>query len=770
MNKWVPIVSFFIVLSFGFYLINFQVHASTPQSNVSSDYINSLSLQRSFPIKEDRAIIILDKKVQEPDIKEILNNHPGLEIGFIYEEVFHGFSVTGPPEAIAQLKKTYASEKIFPSYQYKIADTKPTHLSSPNKLYPLQDQMNSSIDLIGTKQIRHFQDENGNRLTGRGMVVGIIDTGVDYEHPDLRGNYLKGYDFVDMDDDPMETKRQGPLDTIHGTHVTGVIVANGNMQGIAPEAKFIAYRALGPGGTGTTEQILAAIEHAIKDKVDVLNLSIGININGPDLPISLALDMAVKKGIIAVTSNGNAGPELWTVGSPGTSYQAISVGASTPELDYPYLQINEKEFRLTPFIGSRAWPQNCSFHIIDGRKGRKNELEELDITGKIVLIKRSDAEISEVIDHAIEKGARGIIIYNNEEGDFTGGLGKEVPVPVASLPSGAGAALKNELKKGSQWVRIITKKVADELASFSSRGPVTFTWNIKPDVVAPGVSIMSTAPSGYVALQGTSMASPHVAGACLLLKQAHPDWSPQQIKAALMNTGKFLKKDDNESYETFEQGAGRIQLDQALTTNTLVLPSSLVFGRTRGEKFTKIKRTLQVENVSVNRVRYTFLPPARTDDIVWDFPAPFYLEPGQKKEITVTIEVKEKHRKNKIYNGLLQLQAGSQLIHIPYLYVVDEPDYPRIMGFSFMEGAEKGTYKYEVYLPGGADELGIVLYDPETYRFIGTLVQEKNVKRGLVSKEIQKQRNIPDGIYKAVAFAKKGDRTDYLEQIIELAE
>ena len=83
---------FFIVLSFGFYLINFQVHASTPQSNVSSDYINSLSLQRSFPIKEDRAIIILDKKVQEPDIKEILNNHPGLEIGFIYEEVFHGFS------------------------------------------------------------------------------------------------------------------------------------------------------------------------------------------------------------------------------------------------------------------------------------------------------------------------------------------------------------------------------------------------------------------------------------------------------------------------------------------------------------------------------------------------------------------------------------------------------------------------------------------------------------------------------------------------------
>ncbi|MDV2887781.1 S8 family serine peptidase, partial [Alkalihalophilus pseudofirmus] len=93
--------------------------------------------------------------------------------------------------------------------------------------------------------------------------------------------------------DPMETLTAGKA-TIHGTHVAGVIAANGKIKGVAPEAKIVAYRALGPGGGGTTEQVLAAIDQAIKDKVDIINLSLGNSINGPDLPISLALDRAVN--------------------------------------------------------------------------------------------------------------------------------------------------------------------------------------------------------------------------------------------------------------------------------------------------------------------------------------------------------------------------------------------------------------------------------------------------------------------------------------------
>lgn len=127
--------------------------------------------------------------------------------------------------------------------------------------------------------------------------------------------------------------------------------------------------------------------------------------------------------------------------------------------------------------------------------------------------------------------------------------------------------------------RTILIEEKDILADFSSRGPVTGTWEIKPDVVAPGVAINSTIPGGYLSLQGTSMAAPHVAGACALIKQAHPNWGPDEIKAALMNTAKPITNQNGQEYKTFEQGSGRIQPLQAIKLETLVLPGSLQFGK-----------------------------------------------------------------------------------------------------------------------------------------------------------------------------------------------
>ena len=89
---------------------------------------------------------------------------------------------------------------------------------------------------------------------------------------------------------------------------------------------------------GSTEQVVAAIDQAIEDRVDILNLSLGNNVNGPDLPISVAINNAVDHGITSVTSSGNSGPKMWTVGSPGTASKAISVGASTPTMRVPYIQ------------------------------------------------------------------------------------------------------------------------------------------------------------------------------------------------------------------------------------------------------------------------------------------------------------------------------------------------------------------------------------------------------------------------------------------------
>src|SRR5699024_12848392 len=114
------------------------------------------------------------------------------------------------------------------------------------------------------------------------------DTGIDYNHPDLMANYAGGFDLIDPDDDTTETQKTEGRPTLHGTHVAGIIGANGDLRGVAPNAEIHAYRALGPGGSGTSVQVIAALEQAVEDGVDVINLSLGIGVNGTDYSSSIS--------------------------------------------------------------------------------------------------------------------------------------------------------------------------------------------------------------------------------------------------------------------------------------------------------------------------------------------------------------------------------------------------------------------------------------------------------------------------------------------------
>lgn len=744
-------------------LVFFLMFSILTLSTTSISMVQATEYERpALPLieKNQQTVIVkVREPISESEIKELLKSYPKLQLRYIYQKVFHGFSVTGPSKEIKKLTKTAFIEKIFPSYTYKL----------DIGLYPqVSNRSFGSINYIGTDEIRHLTDQNGHRLTGKGIKVGVIDTGIDYTHPDLKSSYVKGYDFVDHDHDPMETKNMGPNNTFHGTHVAGVIAANGKMTGVAPEAKLYVYRALGPGGYGTTEMIIAAIDQAIKDRVDVLNLSLGTSINGPDLPTSLALDKAVENGIVAVTANGNSGPELWTVGSPGTSHKAISVGASTPEIQVPHLDYFGQQFRLVPLSGSAPWNLDRSYKLVDCDLGRNKDYHEKEVKGKIVVLKRGRLTFSAKVQTALKHGARAVIIYNHEEGNILGQLEEEVDIPVAFLSKKEGKQLLKQMEMQQGPARIVFKQEKDEMADFSSRGPVTYSWEIKPDVVAPGVGIESTVPGGYMPLAGTSMASPHVAGASAILKQAHPDWSPEQIKAVLMNTSKPLMNSKNRFYQSYEQGAGRIQLEKAVHTQAIIEPATIRYGKITGEPYSETKKTITIENISNSEIRCTFTIPERSDDIAWDLPGPFYLKPREKKEISIGLEVKQKHKQQLLYNGFLKLHAGSQTISIPYLYVVSEPDYPRIMAFSFEKSERDEIYQYEIYLPGGADEYGIALFDPDSYQFIDFLDWGKNVRRGLITKTVKKPENLQKGTYIAVAFAKKSGREDSVEQVIEI--
>jgi len=698
-------------------------------------------------------MMVIVREEEFDKMNESLSKHPNVAIRQTYQHVFYGFSIEGPVRELNKIKEHQAVIHWSPIVSYA-------------------SQIDESVPFIGGEEVRGLFDSGDHRLTGKGVKVAVIDTGIDYEHPDLRRNYAGGYDVIDGDQDPLETTDVRGEGTIHGTHVAGIIAANGKLRGMAPEADIYAYRALGPGGMGTSDQVIAAIDQAIKDNVDIINLSLGNNVNGPDWPTSLALDRAVESGIVAVTSSGNSGPDLWTVGSPGTSSKAISVGASSPPIHLPYLSISglKNPIPIHPLQGAKPWDLKSLDEMVYAGLGREDDFKE-SIKGKIALIERGKIPFTEKVLNAKKRGAKAVIIFNNVKGNFAGSLEVPLDISVASISKKDGLAIK-KLLNHKPVIRTIYEKEEDELADFSSRGPVTTTWAIKPDIVAPGVAIDSTIPDGYLSLHGTSMAAPHVAGACALIKQAHPNWSPEQIKAALMNTAVKLQDDKGRKLAPNEQGAGRINVKQAIEAEVLIYPGSLTFGQfdTNHPRTKKTKKVI-IDNQSNVKKTITFQTPKNKPGIEWVLPKKLFINPGEKKQVEVGVDITPSQMNQGIHEGWITIHLDEKVTELPYAYVIDEPNYPRIMGFELSYGDKPDTFKYQMYLPGGADEAGIALYDPDSLTFIGYLDWLREAPRGLIEGEIKAEDlKVPLGSYKAIVFANKNGQENYLETDILLSE
>lgn len=190
-----------------------------------------------------------------------------------------------------------------------------------------------NIAEVGANQVWTRTDTSGTPITGVGIVVAVIDTGVDYTHPDLGGGFgrgfkvIGGYDFHNGDSDPMD-------DNGHGTHVAGIIAANGILKGVAPGASILAYKALGADGSGSISDVILAIDRAIdpnqdgdtSDHADIISMSLGGKGQSDD-PVCQAVESAISAGVVVVAAAGNDGPSLGTVASPGLAPDAITVGA-----------------------------------------------------------------------------------------------------------------------------------------------------------------------------------------------------------------------------------------------------------------------------------------------------------------------------------------------------------------------------------------------------------------------------------------------------------
>ncbi|WP_059104138.1 S8 family serine peptidase [Shouchella shacheensis] len=708
--------------------------------------------------KNERKIVIVSAAGDVGQaVQEVEESLPSAEIRQVYETVYGGFSLDLPERDIPKLEALSSIGRVDDVAIY-------------------QARLEGSIPFVGGgRESAKHEDAGGEPITGKGVKVAVIDTGVDYQHPDLQRNFKGGYDIIDEDEDPMETKPKQGIPTLHGTHVAGIIAANGRIQGVAPDAEIYAYRALGPGGQGTTEQVLEAIEKAVEDEVDVLNLSLGNTVNGPDWPTSLALDRAVDKGVVAVTSSGNSGPNMWTVGSPGTSSKAISVGASVPPIQVPYITLfkQERKIELTPMTGTRPWELKKDVELVNVGHGLEEDFQANDVKGKLVLAKRGRTTFEEKLKAARSAGAKGVLIYNNIEGTFAGGTLEQLDIPGASISKADGEWLLEQSAKDAKpsYIRTMYERKQDVMAPFSSRGPVTETWEVKPDLVAPGVAIESTIPNGYLGLNGTSMSSPHVAGAAALLVQLHPEWTPEQIKAALMNSTKALVDEDGRSYMPHEQGTGRLDISKALEAETLVYPGTLTFGIWSKEAI-RTKRELQVtiENTSDAARTYHITPPiGELDGVQWETPYATEIPAGEMRTVQLAADIMPALLSEGLHAGQIEITGDKDSIRVPYVLFMEEPDYPRVMAFQFAHGDEKDSYYYEYYLPGGAEESGIALYDPDTYEFITYLVSNTDSDRGMISGELHHPKLKP-GSYKALVFAKQDGVEDTVEAMIEIGE
>ena len=455
-------------------------------------------------------------------------------------------------------------------------------------------------------------------FTGDGIRIGVIDTGINLEHPDFFNSdqisrFLKGYDFVDNDSIPQDTNG-------HGTQVTGIIAADGQLIGIAPKVEIFSYRVSSDGESVPSDLIIKAINRAVEDRVDIINISLGVNMT--HAKIDNAVNNAIDHGIVVVAAAGNSGPDKSTIGSPARNPNAITVGATYNNRDSSMvstLQVGETQFQVLPMLGTNIISDPISTDIIFGKYSRENDFDDLDVRGKIVLAERGGETPDEIVFFsdkeifASKNGAKGLVVYNNQPGIFFGELIHEYvsedyypSIPTVSMTREEGLELKKILESETSATLNVFNH-PDFIATFSARGPVSPFYQ-KPDLVAPGVFVNTTSLKNFYNItSGTSYAAPHVSGAIALLLEKNPELTPHEIKSILITTSDVITDQYKKEFEFDAGGAGRIDLKKAFNSELIFDPPKLIFNLS-GQEISErhvIKMNAFGDSINIQKVEFS---------------------------------------------------------------------------------------------------------------------------------------------------------------------
>ena len=574
-----------------------------------------------------------------------------------YSKVWNGVAVKAEDKDLDKILKAKNVKAVFP-----VLASKPP--KEPAQKEDGKPNLNVSGELTGVTEAR-----NKLGLTGKGVKIGIIDTGIDIDHPAFGGSgvpgsatfptskVVAGYDFVgDEYNGSSSSEKYNPVpkpDPLpkdcmgHGTSVASIAAGNDaakKFKGVAPDAKLGAYKIAGCEGGFDSDVLLAAMERATKDGMDVVNMSLGLPFaSWPNYPVATAADAMADSGIVLTSAAGNEGESgVFSTNTPSVARKAISVGSVDSG------EISSNTFRgpdgkLVPYdsVAGSPWPPTAGKVELatypDGKKTGGVDLPGTPFKGKAVLVSLGGNAAADQKFAAAEKdGAAAVVFYDESDSIapvFKIAEGKPGPkLPVIQIKYAEAKKLETTIAAGPasiEWTdeEFAIRREDGGLVAFSSSFGLAADLTVKPDVLAPGESVYAAIPTkkqgdnAYRFRYGTSMASPHAAGAAALLLQSNTALNPGDVRTVLQNTGKSVTFAALESHgfdrtakePIHRQGAGLINVPAAVAqahshakvtsdaVPSTVTPSKVSLGDTDSNDPTE----LTIANRSNKEVTYT---------------------------------------------------------------------------------------------------------------------------------------------------------------------
>lgn len=541
-----------------------------------------------------------------------------VEVRYEYTTVFNGLSVEADYADLETIQDLPGVKDAYVSQVYQLIE-------------PVNEtKLADSVPAIGGD----ISQKTG--YTGKGMVVAILDTGLDTSHEafqnavnapkftkqdiadKLASDSLRvgnvnvnsiyqsdkipfAYDYYDND-----TNVSGG--NSHGTHVAGIVGANsGQVTGVAPDAQLMIMKIFGDDGSGAYDSdIIAALEDAVVLGADAVNMSLGMTAGFSEAAATKTREVyqRVKNaGISLMCAAGNeysssyksasgtdlplaSNPDNGAVASPSTYDAALSVASmNNVKATAPYLLVGDRKIRYSDpaeTASKQIASLNGRYEYVDCGVGATSDFTGKALSGKVALIQRAGKENGEILTFAQKEanakkaGAKAVIIYDNVEGDLVN-MSTDGNIPAVFISKADGEAMLAALDKHVSFNKSYLAQFQDaysgKMSDFSSWG-VTPDLKLKPEITAPGGDIYSTLPGGlYGSMSGTSMASPHMAGAAVVMAQYITEelggtgMTQQEITALsnklLMSTAVPVKNEQGLPYSPRKQGAGLVQLGRA---------------------------------------------------------------------------------------------------------------------------------------------------------------------------------------------------------------